>query len=192
MRFCCCCSRLPRFISLGAQTGGSVIRPASYTGVFAMKPTYNTISLEGQKSFAPTFDTFGFFARTAEDLQLLADIFALHDDELPPQEDIQIDQVSVALIKTPIWSQAGPSTIEAMEQAAAILQNSGARVEEINLPSEVLDAGNLRRIQKIITNAEARVSFLREYRVGKAELSPEIQNIVENISNHTHKELVEA
>ncbi|KGO68016.1 Amidase [Penicillium italicum] len=178
-------------ISLGAQTGGSVIRPASYTGVFAIKPTYNAISLEGQKAFAPTFDTFGFFARSTEDLQLLADVFALKDDELP-QEDIQIDQVSVAWIKTPMWSQAGPSTVAAMEQAAAILQNSGARVEEIDLPSEVSDPANLRRIQKLITNAEAQVSFLREYRVGKAELSPEIQSLVENASNHTHEELVEA
>ena len=55
-------------ISLGSQTGGSVIRPASYTGIFAMKPTHNGISLEGQKAFAPTFDTFGFFTRSAEDL----------------------------------------------------------------------------------------------------------------------------
>ncbi|KAJ5627579.1 hypothetical protein N7528_005006 [Penicillium herquei] len=166
-------------LSLGAQTGGSVIRPASYTGVFAMKPTYNAISLEGQKS-------------SAEDLQLLANVFALKDDELPPQEDIHIDQVSVAWIKTPMWSQAGPSTVAALEQAAAILQNLGARVEEIDLPPELADAEDLRRIQELITNAEARVSFLREYRIGKAELSPEIQNIVENVSNHTHEELVEA
>ena len=38
-------------LSLGGQTGGSLIRPASFTGVFAMKPTHNAISPEGQKSF---------------------------------------------------------------------------------------------------------------------------------------------
>ncbi|KAJ6023900.1 amidase signature domain-containing protein [Penicillium herquei] len=91
-----------------------------------------------------------------------------------------------------MWSQAGPNTVAAMEQTADILQNLGARVEEVDLPSEVSDVGNLARIQKIITNAEAQISFLREYRIGKAELSPEIQNFVENGSNHTHSELVEA
>ncbi|PGH18783.1 hypothetical protein AJ79_00196 [Helicocarpus griseus UAMH5409] len=50
-------------LSLGSQTGGSIIRPASFTGVFAMKPTWNAISLEGQKSFSPTFDTFGLFSQ---------------------------------------------------------------------------------------------------------------------------------
>ncbi|PTD07630.1 Glutamyl-tRNA [Fusarium culmorum] len=64
-------------LSLGAQTGGSIIRPASFTGIFAMKPTFNAISIEGQKAFAPTFDTFGFFGRSIDDLKLLADVFSL-------------------------------------------------------------------------------------------------------------------
>ena len=59
-------------LALGAQTGGSLIRPASYTGVFALKPTYNAISPEGTKTFSFTFDTFGFMARSVDDLQLLA------------------------------------------------------------------------------------------------------------------------
>ncbi|KAM0376579.1 hypothetical protein ACHAPY_007124 [Fusarium culmorum] len=64
-------------LSLGAQTGGSIIRPASFTGIFAMKPTFNAISIEGQKAFAPTFDTFGFFGRSIDDLKLLADTITI-------------------------------------------------------------------------------------------------------------------
>lgn len=65
-----------------------------------MKPTYNAILLEGQKTFAPTFDTLGFFARSVEDLQLLADVFALTDDG--PPRDIPLEDLSVALLKTPM------------------------------------------------------------------------------------------
>ncbi|KAI1772380.1 amidase signature enzyme [Hypoxylon cercidicola] len=177
-------------VSLGAQTGGSVIRPASFTGVFAMKPTHNAISPEGQKTFAPTFDTFGFFARSIDDLQLLADIFALKDDE--PPTDVPLQQMSVAFIKTPMWSSAGSGTIAVMDEAVAILRNSGAKVEEVSFPREIGDFETLKRTQKIIMNSEARSFFLREYRIDKTKLAPEIRRIVENTSNYTHKESMEA
>lgn len=155
-----------------------------------MKPTHNAISTEGQKTFAPTFDTFGFFARSIEDLQLLADVFAIKDDELP--RDVPLKQLSVALVKTPMWPSAGPGTIAAMKEAATILQNSGAQVEEVSFPPEVNDAEALVRMQNIITNGEAQAAFLREYRVDKMNLAPEIRSIVENTSNYTHKERLEA
>lgn len=79
---------------------GSGIRPASLTGIFARKPTYNAISPEGQKTFSTSFDTFGFFARSIQDLQLVADVFALKDDE--PPRDLSLKEASIALIKTPI------------------------------------------------------------------------------------------
>ncbi|KAJ3537814.1 hypothetical protein NM208_g6163 [Fusarium decemcellulare] len=177
-------------LSLGAQTGGSIIRPASFIGVFAMKPTFNTISTEGQKAFAPTLDTVGFFGRSVEDLQLLADAFALKDDE--PPKDTPLDEISVALIKTPMWSSAGPGTVSAMDKAVSILKDSNIKVEEVSFPPEIADAGALERIQKAIIFGEAQVSFLREYRLDKANLAAEMCGIVENTSNVTHKEKTEA
>ncbi|RSL66281.1 hypothetical protein CEP54_003789 [Fusarium duplospermum] len=177
-------------LSLGAQTGGSIIRPASYTGVFAMKPTFNAISTAGQKPMAPTFDTLGFFARSIEDLQLLADAFALQDDE--PPRDIPLDEISVSLIETPMWSSAGPGTVLAMKKAVIILQKNNVKVEKVSLPPEVADIKALSRIQKVIIHGEAQVSFLREYRVDKANLAAEIRDMVENTPNITHKEVTEA
>ncbi|KAI1358545.1 amidase signature enzyme [Xylaria arbuscula] len=177
-------------LSLGAQIGGSIIRPASFSGVFAMKPTHNAISTEGQKTYSPTFDTFGFFARSIGDLQLLADIFALTDDE-PPKE-VPIEQVSVALMRTPLWSFAGPGTVTAMNEAATMLKARGAHVEEISFPPEVADVTKLKRIQKVIMMGEAQSAFLREYRVDKINLALEICHIVENASNYTRKERVQA
>ncbi|KAI3324582.1 amidase signature enzyme [Xylariaceae sp. AK1471] len=177
-------------LSLGAQTGGSIIRPASFTGVFAMKPTYDAISTEGQKAFAPTFDTFGFFARSVDDLQLLADVFAIVDDE-PPQ-DVPLERISVALMKTPMWESAGPGTITAMNEGAKILISCGVRVEEVSFPQGLADVGDLKRIQKVIIVGEAAAAFLREYQVNKTNLAPEICRIVENASNYTKKERMQA
>jgi Asp-tRNA(Asn)/Glu-tRNA(Gln) amidotransferase A subunit family amidase len=177
-------------LSLGAQTGGSIIRPASFSGVFAMKPTHSAISTEGKKAFEPTFDTFDFFANSIGDPRLLADVFALTDDEVP--KEVPIEQISVALIKTPFWTSAGPGTIAAMNEAATTLRSCGANVEEVSFPKEVSDAENLKRIQKVITAGEAQATFLREYRVDKNNLAQEICHMVENASNYTRKERVRA
>ncbi|KAF5671552.1 amidase [Fusarium circinatum] len=177
-------------LSLGSQTGGSVIRPASYTGVFAMKPTFGAISTEGQKPCAPSFDTIGFFARSIDDLQLLADVFGVKDDE--PTTDMSLDQISVAVIKTPFWSSSGASTHNAMNISIKVLERNGIKVEDVSFPAEVSDPKVLGRIQDVIIQSEARVALLPEYRLNKARLGYEVRDIVENKSSITQKELRDA
>jgi Asp-tRNA(Asn)/Glu-tRNA(Gln) amidotransferase A subunit family amidase len=151
-----------------------------------MKPTFNAISLEGTKTVSLIYDTLGFFARCLEDLRLVADVFAIEDDELA--SDVPLEEASVAVIKTPMWAQAGPGT-----QA---FQARSVKVEEIPLPLEAEIGGSegLERMQKSVVNREARVSLLREYRVGKTKLAlaPSIRHIVENSGNVTHKEHIDA
>lgn len=177
-------------LSLGVQTGGSVIRPASYTGTFAMKPSHNAISPDGQTTFSISFDTIGFFARSVEDLGLIADIYSIKDDD--PPEDIPLKEVSVALVKTPFWSKAGEGTIAAVEQASTILRSHGVTVEEVSLPPDIDNEQSLARLQKVITSGEARVAFLRVYRQDKAKLAPQVRRLVENFNNFSHKERLEA
>ncbi|KAK4219873.1 amidase signature domain-containing protein [Rhypophila decipiens] len=179
-------------IALGAQTGGSLIRPASFTGVFAMKPTHNAVSAEGSKVFSPTFDTLGFFSRSVEDLKLIADALAIKDDTTPPPQP-SLEKTTVALVRTPLWSRAGPGTVAAMEKAAKILQSHGVKVEEVSLPEEIgNDAASLKRIHKVVMASEAGVVFLKEYEMNKTELASEIRQMVENCGNYTHAERLKA
>jgi Asp-tRNA(Asn)/Glu-tRNA(Gln) amidotransferase A subunit family amidase len=177
-------------LSVGTQTAGSVIRPASFTGIFAMKPTYNAILPEGQKTYSVNTDTFSFFARSIEDLQLIADVFALKDDE--PLRDISLKEARVAFVKTPTWPLAGPGTVAAMEKAATILKNCGVKAEEVSFPSEFSDGEALKRMFKVIANSDAQAAFLREYRMDKTKLDPTIRGFVENSLNYTGKERVQA
>jgi amidase len=52
--------------ALGSDTGGSVRLPASYTGIYGLRPTHGRLSLEGVLPLAPSFDVAGWFARDAE------------------------------------------------------------------------------------------------------------------------------
>ena len=55
-------------LALGTQTGGSVIRPASFCGVAAIKPSYRLLPTVGVKCYSWTLDTVGLFAAGVEDL----------------------------------------------------------------------------------------------------------------------------
>ena len=55
--------------ALGSDTGGSVRAPASFCGIYGIRPTHGRVSLEGACPLAPSFDTCGWFARSAELLE---------------------------------------------------------------------------------------------------------------------------
>lgn len=69
--------------SFGTQTGSSIIRPASYTGIFGFKPSYGTIPRTGVLKTTDTLDHVGFFANHIEDVQILFDTFRVRGINYP-------------------------------------------------------------------------------------------------------------
>lgn len=65
--------------SLGTQTGGSTIRPASYCGVYALKPTHGRISVNGVLPLAPSLDHIGVMANCVSDLWSVFEVVAEFD-----------------------------------------------------------------------------------------------------------------
>ena len=174
-------------LALGTQTGGSVIRPASFNGIFGMKPTWGAISTDGQKIFSPIFDTVGFFARSADDLQLLADVFRLPDDgtTIP----FQIEGSRFAVLKTVHWKQAEQDTVIAMDTIARLLRLHGATVEEVELPH---DFENLHLWHKQTINTDGAVSFYREYTIAKELLPEMLVRYVEKEQGYSHSDKLSA
>ena len=116
--------------ALGTQTGGSVIRPAAYCGVAALKPSFGSINRAGLKMVAESLDTIGIFAREVEDLALSLE--ALSARARPDFASFD-GKPRVALCRTPRWALADAATQANLERAAERLAQAGAQVRSYNM-----------------------------------------------------------
>ncbi|KAI1177262.1 amidase [Nemania sp. FL0916] len=180
-------------LALGSQTGGSTIRPGSFDSIYSFKPTWNAISREGQKIFSLSLDTIGFFARSVEDLELMADLFELEDDNddhaTSSNGDFVLSGTKFAVVKTPAWPQAGPGTMSALAAGTELLRRHGAEVEAIELPAEF---DQMTEWYRVLLHSESRATFLPEYRLAKDKLSPSLVKAVENEPRVSRAQLLEA
>ena len=161
-------------LALGTQTGGSTIRPGSFCGIYALKPTWNAVSREGLKMYSATCDTAGFYARSAADLMLVADVFNLDQPQTPLPASLE--GLRVAVCQTPSWPRALPATQQALGDGAASLAAAGAVVTELTLDGDFL---GLPDAHHTILATEGRSAFLGEYR-NNPGLRDSFKGIVEN------------
>lgn len=170
-------------LGLGTQTGGSTIRPGSFCGIFAWKPTWNIISREGLKMFSTTCDTLGLYARAANDLMLLADVFAVQSESTA--ENLSLEGARIGVCRSPAWPEAEPAGRAAFAKGVERLKAAGARLVDLELPAEF---ETIRESQHIIGRAEGRSAFLNEYRAAD-DLNDEFKAIVENRLGHTPSQI---
>jgi Asp-tRNA(Asn)/Glu-tRNA(Gln) amidotransferase A subunit family amidase len=176
-------------VALGTQTGGSVVRPASFNGCYGFKPTWGAISREGLAQWSVTLDTCGFFARSVEDLEVLAEVFRIEDDEEMAEERFDVKGAKVAFCKTHNWHKAGAGTQKAWEDAKRILEAQGASVEDLELPD---DFGQVLDWHADVLAGEGRSSFLGQYLQAKDLLHDDIQGHVENRNGLSRRKQLEA
>jgi Asp-tRNA(Asn)/Glu-tRNA(Gln) amidotransferase A subunit family amidase len=151
--------------AVGTQTGGSVIRPAAYCGIYGFKPTFGLIPRFGVLPQSATLDTIGVFGRSLEDVALLADALQAHDVRDPASlstsrprllaaatEDFPLPP-QLAFVKTSAWSLAEPVTQEAFGELAEAL---GEQVQEISL-DHTTEAGLA--AHKVVQDVEAAANY---------------------------------
>jgi amidase len=160
--------------ALGTQTGGSVLRPASYCGVFGYKPTYNTFNKAGVWPAAESIDTIGWLARSLDDIELLTDVLRMQAPQ-PPRRPSAAPRIG--LCRTDMWDAAQPESQAAVEQAAQRLGNAGATVREIELPGPFVGLHVLAR--GAINNYERAACMAFEWDAHPDQLSPQMHRYVE-------------
>ncbi len=116
--------------ALGTQTGGSVILPAAFCGVFGFKGSLNAIDRAGIRHLRPSLDTLGFMTRSAEDMGIV--FGALTASTVAPWGGVSPPRIG--LCRTPWWDGAAPETVAAIETAERKLSRAGAKVASVELP----------------------------------------------------------
>ena len=119
-------------VALGTQTTGSVLRPASYCGVFGFKPSFADVSRSGVMECVASFDTVGWFARCIEDIELVRQ--GLLRIPYRPLEPTTIAGLRIGFFRGPDWDEAEGYTKELIEDAARRLANAGAQLEPVTTP----------------------------------------------------------
>jgi len=167
-------------LAFGTQTGGSHIRPASFNGIYGLKPTCNVVSWTGARQYSPSLDTIGWFGRCAEDLSLVAKAFRLRGMDALHRPGVK--GLKVGLAHTHNGTKAEPAAREALALAAKRLSSAGAIVDEITLDS---DFATLNDAQTLIANWEGRAQFLPDYLESYESLHEDFRLKIETDGNMT-------
>jgi Asp-tRNA(Asn)/Glu-tRNA(Gln) amidotransferase A subunit family amidase len=133
--------------AIGAQTGGSIIRPAAFCGVAGCKPTFGRVSCDGFVPVAPSLDTAGPIAGCVADLAILLNAVSVGDTVDPsggPILKLAIDLADLkpknikpprlALLTGPFDTMADPSMRVALYHAVKLLRAAGASVVDREVP----------------------------------------------------------
>jgi amidase len=173
--------------ALGTQTGGSVLRPASFCGIFGFKPTYNSFNKAGVKPAAESIDTIGWLARSIEDIELLTDVLRMQ----APRTLRHLGAAPrIGLCRTELWDTAAPETKAAVENAAAALDRAGAAVRDLELPQAFAGLHGVAR--GTINYFERAACMAFEWDHHRDALSPQMRRYIEGGLNTSRDEYVAA
>lgn len=127
----------------GTDTGGSIRQPASFNGVYGLKPTYGAISRYGVVAMASSTDCVGFFAQDPSDLDLLMQITAGQDTNdlttLPDyygKDEYYNDPIKkIGIIKDFDSEAVSPEIRAALRREVERLKSSGHEIVELDMPA---------------------------------------------------------
>ncbi len=130
--------------SIGSETSGSIVTPASYCGVTALRPTYGLVSRYGAMALSWTLDKLGPFAHTAEDCGLVLQTISGRDGNDPgsagksfyytPQYARPLKELKAGYAPVDFADRAEPAARAAFAAALAVLKDAGLPLVETKLP----------------------------------------------------------
>lgn len=131
--------------TLGTDTGGSIRIPASYCGVFGLKPTYGRVSRYGVLPLAYSLDHVGPMASCADDIGLVMNVISGHDPkdstsarrtspQFAPIRLPDLKQVRIGVPRTFYFDGVQDEVADGVMKALSELKNGGAEILEIELP----------------------------------------------------------
>lgn len=174
-------------VAIGTQTNGSVVRPASFCGVYGFKPSFGLISRTGCLEQSPPLDTIGVLARSIEDIAMTVEVMTAYDSRdtgMWPRARGALRSITTAeppvephfaFVKTPYWdAHIEPETAAAFEELTAAL---GSRCEPVELPQAFQHVAEWHGAIMVADIAKSYGSFLA---AGPGAISERLASIIED------------
>ena len=140
-------------VALGTQTGGSVLRPASYCGVTGFKVSYGLLPMEGVLTFAKSLDTLGFFTHTPADMLALWEALGY---AVAPAEEFTLGTPE------PL-PEVEPAMATAFQGALARLTRAGASIRAIDIAGMLNKLSDVNNLVMFYEGARAHRQRFSEY-----------------------------
>ena len=185
-------------LSVGSQTGGSIIRPASYCGVVGYKPTYGLISRNGILKTSEKLDHVGVFGRSVEDVALLAktlikkdklDTASVHysaENMLNETKKGPLFEPKFIFYKTDYWKLVEKKSRESFEY---FIKSFKKNIEVFDTPSYFKD---IHKYHQIIYDTDLANNFSLYFKKYKKKLSKIMQDAIIRGNKHSAKDYAEA
>ncbi len=130
--------------AIGSETSGSIVTPASYCGVTALRPTYGLVSRHGAMALSWTLDKLGPFARSAEDCGLILQVIAGKDSKDPgsagksfyytPQYARPMKDLKIGYAPVDFTDRAEEAARPAFAAALEAVKGLGVQLVEVKWP----------------------------------------------------------
>ena len=163
-------------VSIGTQTAGSVIRPASFCGVVGFKPTFGAIDRTGVKIISPTLDTLGLLARNVADIVPVFDVVREARPDYEAGTRPAPTHRRLGFLRTAEWESADPATRHGLEDLASDLAGQDFDIVETILPA---DFEELIAAQVTVMESEVARSLQNEFREHGHLLSDSTRAMIE-------------
>lgn len=172
-------------LAFGTQTGGSVIRPASFCGCVGYKATRGALSLKGVHPLASDLDTLGAYARTPDDLLLFQAVLAgVKEPAAKPGRKPRF-----AVVRTAVWDKVQPEMADMLATMAARLAPHADRVDEVELPSPCEHGFDAHSV--VISGGIAR-AFAEKAKTHRTLFSVNLMDTIELGRGHSAARMAEA
>jgi Asp-tRNA(Asn)/Glu-tRNA(Gln) amidotransferase A subunit family amidase len=173
-------------LALGTQTGGSVIRPASFCGAAAIKPSYRLLPTVGVKCFSWTLDTVGLFAAGVADLAHGLSAMTGRPELLLPAS---IAAPRIGVVTQDFAGEPDATSVEALRLAMQAAERAGAMVRALKSAKIIAEAW---RIHTPLQQFEAHQALAWEYREQYDAMAPLLRGRLDESQNIPPAEYDEA
>ena len=180
--------------SIGTQTGGSVLRPASFNGIIGFKPTFGSISRSGISPISHRLDHPGVYARCIDDIRIISNLIISYDEndydminnQSLKENVVEKSDYKFAFVKGPAWPKGDADMKENFQK---FINECKLNITEINLP-ESFD--NALHDHEVIMNGGIYSSLKKVYKDDKKNLHNYTINRIENGLNLNASDYVDA